>query len=137
MSFLRTLALLLVALAGFSVGAVLGQGAKSASRSDIPGPCLADFAHIFLCWTGVIVSVLSRRQLVRHIHLKLRWHRLPRPETQQALELREGPVEGPRNAGFATLKSINHSLTRGTCPLSRVGLRMFTKFTEFGLTTRL
>ena len=59
MSFFRTLALLLIALAGFSTGAVLGHGAKSASRSDMPRPCLADFAAIFLCWSGVIVSLIS------------------------------------------------------------------------------
>lgn len=88
MSFFRLLILLLVTLAGFSTGAVLGHGAKSASRSDIPRPCLADFAAIFLCWAGVIVSVLSRRRLVRYIHPKRRWHRLPEPETLQSLELR-------------------------------------------------
>jgi len=49
----------------------------------------------------------------------------------QALELRERAVEGPLETGFVTLQSISNSLTTATCPLSRVGFSMFTKFTKF------
>lgn len=59
MSFFRTLILLLVTLAGFSTGTVLGHRAKPGLRSDNPRPTAADFAAILFCWCGVILSLIS------------------------------------------------------------------------------
>ena len=59
MSFFRLLILLLVTLAGFSTGAVLGHRAKPGLRIDNPRPTPADFAAILFCWSGVILSLIS------------------------------------------------------------------------------
>jgi len=59
MSFFRTLILLLVTLAGFSMGAVLGHRAKPGLQSDNPRPSLGDFAAILFCWSGVVLSLIS------------------------------------------------------------------------------
>ena len=73
--------------------------------------CLFDFSAIcFLEWTGPVGR--NTAELVRQIHLKRRWHRLPEPETLQALELREGAVEGPLETAFVALQPISNFLPR-------------------------
>lgn len=59
MSLFRTLGLLLLTMPGFSLGAVLGQGAEAASRGGVARPRLLDFGGIFLCWLGVLTSQFS------------------------------------------------------------------------------
>lgn len=65
MSFFRTLILMLVTLAGFSMGAVLGHWAKPGIRSANPRPTATDFAAVLFCWCGVILSLISGVEAVR------------------------------------------------------------------------
>jgi hypothetical protein len=59
MSLFRALGLLLLTMAGFSLGAVLGHGAKAASRGAVIRPRLLDFGAILVCWLGVLTSRFS------------------------------------------------------------------------------